>query len=324
MKQSERIRNTEGTTLGGAPWQRFAGRCLSARRLSAHHLSALARSALPLLAALCTLGCSVELLHDLDEVQANVALATLQKNGVDAAKNRVAQGSGSTYMIDVPKSQAPKAWQVLREHNLPRRRSDGLGEVFGKSTLVPTAAQQQALMRHALSGEITRTLESIDGVSEARVHVVLPRRDPLAPPDREPPQPRASVLLKVRPDATLSEAEIKRLVSGGIATMSPEAVQVVITRTHALQKSAKRAAVGTAFVGPFQVAIHSRAALVATLIAAVVLILGLGLGLLLVWLKLLSARREQAQASIHHSPDLEASLSLIGRSMHTRSQYTQK
>lgn len=262
--------------------------------------------------------CSVELVHDIDEQQANETIAALQANDIEASKERKASGSRSSYTLSVSRSDAPRAWRVLRERNLPRARIAGVSEVFDKSTLVPSATQQRAMMRHALAGELARTLQAVEGVHHARVHVVLPRRDPLAPADAPRRKPRAAVLLRVGPKAPLSAAQVRRIVVGGVEDLEPDAVRVVITKDAGGAPPSTPAA-GLAAVGPFRVAAGSRGALVATLVAGVVVLVGLALALLLLVRKnrrLAAALQSPAEgARAARSPDVEASLGLIGTSL---------
>jgi type III secretion protein J len=268
-----------------------------------------------LLAGFCA--CSVPILHDVDEGEANGVIAVLQRQGISARKERVASGSKATYVIEVAKSDAPKAWQILREHNLPRQKPHGLGEVFGKPTLVPTAQQERAMMRHALAGEITRTLHAVEGVRQARVHIVIPRKDPLAPPDKAKPEPRAAVLLKVDGESPLKVAEVKRLVSGSVEGLEPARVSVVISNQRPKPKTHKAPAVAMSSVGPFAVAADSRAGLLVTLVLLLLLLLGAALGALLLWVRYRGLKRRLSdQDSSRPRPQLEASLSMLDRSFH--------
>lgn len=266
--------------------------------------------------ALFATACSVEILHDIDEPQANTTLAVLQQAGVAAQKHRVASGSKASYTIEVPRGDAPRAWQLLRRHSLPRKKTPGLGEIFGsQSSLVPSQTEQQALLRHALAGELTKTLQSIDGVRDARVHVVLPRRNPLAPPEARQPKPRAAVLLKVAGKAQLTVTQVQRLVAGSVEGLEASAVEVVLV--PALGTATATAPAALAGVGPFRVAAASRGALLLTLIVGVVLILALALATLLLTLRYRALARLQAEhgrAGRATSADLDASLSLLGRS----------
>jgi len=287
--------------------------------------SPLHRLALPVLLTLLVLqaGCSVEIIHDLKEGQANEILSALNSHGVDGEKLRHVQGSKATYTVSVSRSDAVKAWRVLREQNLPRPTRKGLGEIFGKTGLIPTATQERALMHHALAGELSQTLQSVDGVLEARVHVVLPTRDPLAPSDQPIPGPRASVLLRVGAgdELPLKPTEVQQLVTGAIKGLKPEAVSVVFVKgqSGASKRAGGGATPALARVGPFAVAAGSRGALLATLICGVMLIVVLSLAVLLavrrsrrLAAQVASGARGEGSLSMSR---LESSLGLLSRSM---------
>jgi type III secretion protein J len=262
-------------------------------------------------------GCSSEIIHDVDEAEANEILAALQQRGLGGETLRQVQGSKASYTVRVARGDAVQAWRVLREENLPRPRRKGLGEVFGQSTLVPTATQERALMHHALAGELSKTLQSVGGVLEARVHVVLPARDPLTPADAPTPAPRASVLLRTSGPSPLSRAEVQQLVAGSVDALRPEAVSVLIVSSPGQRPPATAA---LARLGPFLVAEGSRGLLRLTLLGVS------GLLLLLAAAVVLLARRHRAlQVRLRRAPtveqvtvrsrDLEASLGLVARSL---------
>lgn len=264
-------------------------------------------------------GCRVEVLHDISESEANQVLAALQGQGIAADKHRVTEGSKATYTVSVRRSDAPGAWRVLRRQNLPRPQETGIGEVFGNVGLVPTGTQERALLRHALSGEIARTLNGVDGVQQARVHIVLPRRDPLAPPDALRSEPRAAVLLKVAGAPPLADEDIRRLVAGSVDGLKPANVNVVITQGAA--RSAATSGEGvTARVGPFRVAAGSRIPLVVTFVVGIVSVVALVLvGLLLLRRnRALSAALMAARAVPRQGARLDSSLSLISHSLGQR------
>lgn len=196
--------------------------------------------AAPLLAALA--GCAgEELLHRLDERQANEVLVALQERGIAATKERD-DGADESWRIEVPRADAVRAHRVLSERELPRARAPGLGEVFGGGSMVPTPVEEHARYLHALGGELARTIEAIDGVVEARVHLGLPQPDPLRPGDRS--QPRGAVLVKCRAPACgvvrSLEPGIRALVSGAADRLDPAAVSVVFA--EATERSPEPAA----------------------------------------------------------------------------------
>jgi type III secretion protein J len=183
--------------------------------------------------ALCALGLAgcagEEILHGLAEAQANEVLVALDEAGVAGAKRRE-DGADAGWIVAVPARDAPRAQRALAERSLPRVRPAGFAEVFAKGSIVPTPVEEHALYLHALGGELSRSVEAIDGVVEARVHVGLPQPDPLRPGER--PRPRAAVLVKCRPSACASVREledgIRSLVAGSADGLDPGAVSVVI------------------------------------------------------------------------------------------------
>ena len=187
-----------------------------------------ATSILALLPVLAACGDEV-LLHRLDEPQANQVLVALGDAGVAARKERDGADEG-TFQVAVRPSEAAVARSLLSARDLPRGRSPGFGELFGSPGLVPTPLEEHARYLHALSGELGRTLESIDGVLGARVHLALPVPDPLRPEARR--SSRASVMLKVRPEARgriESQADgLRRLVAGAVDGLDPGSVAVLV------------------------------------------------------------------------------------------------
>jgi type III secretion protein J len=270
--------------------------------------------------ALTLSGCSADILHDITETEANEILAALQQRGVAADKLRASAGSKATYTVRVARGDAVAAWRTLREENLPRPRGTGLGEVFGKPSLVPTATQERALIHHAVAGELSKTLQTVAGVLEARVHVVLPTRDPLAPADQPLAAPRAAVLLRTAGPSSLGRGDVQRLVAGSVDGMKPEAVSVLIVTTQARSPEAP----ALARVGPFSVARSSRGALQLTLVAAAGLVLLLAGALLVVARRHRSLLRRSPAPSApppagltttNRDPALESSLGLLARSV---------
>ena len=233
----------------------------------------------------CLGGCTTGVLHGLDEPSANEALATLEGAGIGAEKvvDDGAQGS-DRFALRVPRAEAPRALDVLRARGLPRERRHGFAEVYGQPSLIPTASEERARYLEATAGEIERTLEMVDGVVSARVHLVLEEPDPLALDSGKPrAAARAAVLVKIaggRPP--LAELDVQRLVAGSVPGLDPRAVAVVTTPAPIAEAGARGP---LASVGPFRVTPSSRAPLIALFSAALATI-GVLAGLLL-----LSVRR---------------------------------
>lgn len=171
-----------------------------------------------------------ELFHRLDETQANEALVALDEGGI-AARKEPEDGAEGGWIVSVASGDAAPAHRLLSARDLPRARPPGFGEVFSKGSLLPTPVEEHALYLHALAGELARSVEAIDGVVGARVHLALPQPDPLRPGDRVPP--RAAVLVRCRPTACASvrglEPGLRALVAGAADGLRPDAVAVVFS-----------------------------------------------------------------------------------------------
>ena len=167
------------------------------------------------------------------EQEAEEIIVLLKDNGIEAFK-QLTPGEIPTWAIFIRGGDQDLllAWRILQEHGLPRQKPKGLEEVFSKSGLIPTASEEKARLILGLSGEMRRTLESVAGVVEARVHVVLPENSPLI----EKAQwslTTASVLIKYRGDQLpLREEEIKNLVAKGVEGLQPDNVAVVFKKVE--------------------------------------------------------------------------------------------
>jgi type III secretion protein J len=171
-----------------------------------------------------------ELGTGLTEAEAQEIIVLLKRHGLNGQRSFVAKGkdSGSwTVHVSGGNHNLVVAWRILQENGLPRQRVKGLDDVFSASGLIPTASEEKAKLLVGLTGEITRTLKSIEGVVDARVHVVLPDNSPLL--DRSQwSATTASVLLKHKGNQPpVSEADVKSLVAKGVQGLAPEQVAVV-------------------------------------------------------------------------------------------------
>ena len=184
-----------------------------------------------LLGLLALAGCARDdLVHAVDEAQANAMLVALDDRGIRAEKQRD-EGHDGGWVVSVARSEAAAARRILAEHDLPRTAAPGLGDVFGKPGMVPTPMEERARYLHALSGELARSVEAIDGVAEARVHLALAADDPLRA--EAAPPPRAAVLVKVRPRSRervepMADG-IRSLVAGAVAGLDATTVSVVVS-----------------------------------------------------------------------------------------------
>ncbi len=220
-----------------------------------------------------TAGCNAPVEGQLSEEEANRMVVALDNAGIRAQKHKEKGfGEVQTYQVNVPRSAMPSALATLRMDALPRQQEPGIQELFDGKALVSTATEERIRYASALSGELSRSIETIDGVLDARVHVALP---PAAMLDAGEAalSPQASVLVTVRQGGvTFKDADIQRLVAGAVHGLSQERVSVV----RLLAPQTKRAHVPLAYIGPIAVS-QSSAPLLRVALGAM-------LGLNLLWM----------------------------------------
>ncbi len=237
------------------------------------------------------LACQGELSHNLDETAANRVVTTLAEHGI-AAQVLPSRGSPRdepSFTVVVPTSELSRARRILMERELPTSPEPGLAEVFDRSGLVPTPVEERASLVRAIQGELVRTIESLDGVVAARVHVSLAdSQRGVLPDDGEATEASASILLRYSStEPPLTEDQIRGLVAGAVAGLKKERVTVVSIP----QATSSTPNCEIVPLGPFSVAYGSLNLLRFVLVTASVLCGLLGCALFFLVLRLRTLRR---------------------------------
>ncbi|MEI9927784.1 MAG: flagellar basal-body MS-ring/collar protein FliF [Sphingomonas sp.] len=92
-------------------------------------------------------------------------------------------------------------------------------------------------LRQARETELARSIQEIDSVAEARVHLAMPEASVFV---RDHAQASASVMVKLQPGRALGDAQIRaivNLVASSVAGMTPESVTIVDQAGALLSKS---------------------------------------------------------------------------------------
>ena len=163
----------------------------------------------------------VPLYTNLETKDAGDVVNSLKESGVSYQIEENKRGT----TIYVPATQVHDVRLELAANGLPRGNKGF--ELFDDSKLGVTEFQNKVNYLQALQGELTRTIEQIDIVQKARVHIVLPE-DSLYKKNEKPAT--ASIMLMLQPNEQLTDAEIKgivNLVAHSIQGLSPENITVV-------------------------------------------------------------------------------------------------
>ena len=177
-------------------------------------------------AAILLAGCDKQTtLHSgLEERQANLVLAALLDAGIACSK---VAGEEGTWNVMVSEPKFADAVNLLEQKGLPRRSHMGVGEVFRKTGMISSPSEERIRFMDALAQDLAKTISMIDGVVDARVHVVLPENDPFA---RNALPSSAAVAIRSRWDADITDIvpSVKGLVKNAIEGLAYEKIMVTI------------------------------------------------------------------------------------------------
>jgi type III secretion protein J len=214
----------------------------------------------------------------------------LTENDIGAVKENDPSRE-NLYRVSVASDDVSIALVTLRNAGLPLERTPGVLDSIGESGLVPSRASERARWLVGTAGELERSLQALNGVLSARVHLAVPDADPLSLEERRAPS--ASVLLRHKgASPPLSAAEVQRLVSGAVSGLAAEHVAVVM---HPVPETPLRRSDSLTTLGPLSLTRSSANSLRLTVAAVGALNIVLVAGLLSLWSVWRRARREAAE-----------------------------
>src|SRR5215469_14242127 len=160
------------------------------------------------------------LYSNLDLREAGAITQALDQGGIKYQ----ARGDGSAIMV--PRDKVASTRLMLAGKGLPT--SDSVGyEIFdNQSALGQTDFVQQLNMKRATEGELARTIRALDGVTFARVHLVLPERQ-LFQDGTEASSASVTIGVGSREPSTDQVRAVQNLVAGAVPNLKPEKVVVI-------------------------------------------------------------------------------------------------
>ncbi len=145
-------------------------------------------------------------------------------------------GAQGTQIL-VAADQVAQARLNLAAQGLPSGGSVGY-EIFDRGdNLAFTDFQQRINQTRALEGEISRTIRAMRGVRNARVHLVLPHREPFS---RDTQDAQASVLLTMAGVQRLDKEGVQailNLVAAAVPGLRPQGITIVDARGDLLARA---------------------------------------------------------------------------------------
>jgi len=136
---------------------------------------------------------------------------------------KFAEGGGA---LMVPSDQVNEARLKLASQGLPKGGNVGF-ELMDNQKFGITQFAEQVNYQRALEGELARTVESIDAVAAARVHLAIPKPSVFV---KEQEKPSASVFLNLRGGRLLDPDQVSaiiHLISSSVPDLSAKNVTVV-------------------------------------------------------------------------------------------------
>jgi flagellar M-ring protein FliF len=125
----------------------------------------------------------------------------------------------------------------LAQEGLPGKRSTGY-EIFDQTNLGMSEFVQKLNFRRALEGELSRTIESIDAVDQARVHIVMPEQALFREKEK---LTKASIALQLRVGLSQSQvAGIAHLVTSSVEDLEISNVTIIDSRGNVLSNLTDR------------------------------------------------------------------------------------
>lgn len=156
---------------------------------------------------------------DLSSEDSQAIVDFFKRNGVN---DFVVDSKG----VKVPKDRVLSLRLQLSQEGIPAHGVVGW-EKFDKQEFARTEFEQQINRLRAIQGELSRTIQSIDGINSARVHIVLPKQTVFV---QEQKDPTAAVYIKTKRGVVLDDKQIRgiqHLVSRAVEGLKPNNISII-------------------------------------------------------------------------------------------------
>lgn len=161
------------------------------------------------------------LFADLSPQDVSKVTAALDQNGLEYS---IDSRSGA---VTVPASDLHKTRLKIASYGLPPNSSRGYAILDKEQSLGTSNFMERARFNLAIQDELTRSIESINSVRSARVHLAIPKQTSFL---RNRSKPSASVLVNLLPGTSLGDSQVAgivHLISSSVTGLSTSDVSIV-------------------------------------------------------------------------------------------------
>jgi len=147
--------------------------------------------------------------------------------------NYTIEDNGTTILV--PKENVDRLRLDLAIEGVLPDSGEGF-ELFDESSYAMTDADREILYQRALQGELERSIQSLEEVEKARVHLAL-SEESIFMKEKQPAS--ASIILTLKDNAALSPEQIRgiiSLVSGAVKNLPEENVRIVDSQANLLSE----------------------------------------------------------------------------------------
>ena len=159
--------------------------------------------------------------------------------------NIAAHVDDGTGAVTVDEDDYSRARMLLASQGLPKAAPGGYA-ILDQLPMGVSRAVEGERLRQARESELSRSIQEIDAVAEARVHLATPEASVFV---RDKAEPSASVIVKLNAGRSLSDAQVSsivNLVASSVPGMKPDAVTIVDQAGALLTRAGGRDAAGAA------------------------------------------------------------------------------
>ncbi|KVD71651.1 EscJ/YscJ/HrcJ family type III secretion inner membrane ring protein [Burkholderia ubonensis] len=179
-----------------------------------------------------------DLLKGLDQQQANEVIAVLQRHNIEAEKN----DRGKTgYSISVAPPNFAAAVDLLKTYDLPSRPRMEVAQMFPADSLVSSPRAEKARLYSAIEQRLEQSLQIMDGVLSARVHISYDLDSGEGGRAAKPVHLSALAVYDrdIEPEQIVTD--IKRFLKNSFADVDYDNISVVVSRRGEAQQQAPSA-----------------------------------------------------------------------------------